>query len=178
MTSFHHKWKERWLKAGNSVIIWPCMNKRNTNNSWRMPSSGILCTTDCQKFSPKQKVQLALHSSALLRRRRLHVTPLKLLNVCQIHDITSQDSILCSHCKRMSHLTQKSGEMPHKQKVNTWHSENVLLPSNDVLNQAIFPHTQHTDHATIHLVSYQPPPVVDQVRYQGSSCMIFCWQTE
>jgi hypothetical protein len=97
----------------------------------------------------------------------------KLLNVCRIHNITSQDSILCSHCKRMSHLTQKSGDMPYKQKVNTWHFENVLLPSTDVLNQAIFPCTQHTDHATIHLVSYQPPPVVDQVRYQGSSCMNF-----
>jgi hypothetical protein len=150
------------------------MNKRNTNNSWRMPSSGILRSTDCQKFSPKWKVQLALHSSALLRRRRLHVTPPKLLNVCRIHDIT-QDSILCNHCKRMSRLTQKSGDMTHKQKVNTWHFENVLLPSNDVLNQASFPCTQHTDHATIHLASYQPPPVVDQVRHQGSLHMTFSW---
>lgn len=142
-----------------------------------MPSAGILCSTDCQKFSPKRKVQLALHSSALLPRRRPHVTPPKLLNVCRIHDITSHDSILRSHCKRMSNLTQKSGDMPHKQKVNTWHSENGLLPNTDVLNQAIFPCTQHTDHATIHLVSYQLPPVVDQVRYQGSLRMIFCWQT-
>jgi hypothetical protein len=137
--SFHHTGKECWLKAGNSGIIWPCTNKRNTNNSWRMPSSRLLRSTQCQKCSLKWKVQLALHSPALLRRRRLHVTPPKLLNVYRIHDITSQDSILCSYCKSMSNLTQKSGDMPHKQKVNTWHFENGLLPSTDVLNQLSFP---------------------------------------
>jgi hypothetical protein len=40
-------------------------------------------------------------------------------NVCRIHDITSQDSIPCSQCKRMSNPTQKPGDMPHKQTVNT-----------------------------------------------------------